>query len=59
MIPLKFAVLCAECETISRGRNHQCEVCGSQALLNLAAVLDRTSIPASKPREVVLQLGVA
>jgi rRNA maturation endonuclease Nob1 len=59
MISLKFAVLCAECETISRGRNHACEVCGSQALLNLAAVLDRNSVPASKPQEVLLQMGVA
>lgn len=59
MIPLKFAVLCAECDTISHGRNHQCEVCGSQALLNLSAVLDRNSIPASKPREVAVRIGAA
>jgi rRNA maturation endonuclease Nob1 len=58
-IPLKFAVLCAECESISRGRNHACEVCGSQAVLNLAAVLDRNSVPASKPQEVAIRMGVA
>lgn len=59
MIPLKFAVLCSECEAITRGRNHQCEICGSGALLNLAAILNRDSAPVSKPQEVAVRMGAA
>jgi RNA polymerase subunit RPABC4/transcription elongation factor Spt4 len=59
MIPLKFAVLCVECDTVSRGRNNQCELCGSRALMNLSAVLDRNSIPVSKPQEVAVRMGAA
>lgn len=59
MIPLKCAVLCAECETISRGRNNQCELCGSQTLLNLSELLDLDSIPASRSQEIAVRIGVA
>ena len=27
-LPLKFAMLCIDCDTISRGQNNQCELCG-------------------------------
>lgn len=59
MVPLKSAVLCVECDAITRGRNHQCEVCGSSALLSLAAILDRNSAPASKPQDLTMAVGAA
>jgi rRNA maturation endonuclease Nob1 len=40
-LPLKFAVLCLDCETVSHGRGNQCELCGGRALLSLACVLNR------------------
>ena len=42
-LPLKFAVLCVDCDTISQGRNNRCELCGSHALMSLASVLDRVA----------------
>ena len=58
-ISLRSAVLCVECEAISRGRNNQCEVCGSRALLNLWTILNRDSAPVSKPQHVPMPIGVA
>ena len=40
LIPLREAVLCANCEVISDSKNGHCIVCGSPSLLNLARVLD-------------------
>jgi len=59
MIPLNLAVLCVECDTISRGRNNCCELCGSQALLSLANVLDRAATAPEKPQHVMVRAGVA
>lgn len=59
MIPLKSAVLCVECEAITHGRNNQCEVCGSSALLSVAAILDRNSAPASKAQDLTMAIGAA
>lgn len=59
MISLNAAVLCCECEAITRGRNNQCEICGSGALLNLAVILNRDAGPVSKSQEVPVRMGVA
>jgi hypothetical protein len=41
----KKAVLCANCEVISEGRNGHCACCGSQSLLTLSRVLGGTIDP--------------
>jgi hypothetical protein len=41
-IPLRAAVLCADCDAVSDGVN-ACPACGSSSLLSLASVLDRTA----------------
>ena len=40
-VPLKKAQLCIDCEAITDGADGRCGVCGSQALLSIARVLDR------------------
>lgn len=40
-VPLAKAVLCGDCQTVSDG-NQCCPACGSQSLLNLARVLNRS-----------------
>jgi hypothetical protein len=40
-IPLAEAVLCVDCNMITRAKNGHCLVCESASLLNLASVLDR------------------
>ena len=45
LIPLQRAVLCANCEMVSEGRNGHCIVCGSASLLSLARVLGSTNNP--------------
>lgn len=39
LVCLRRAVLCANCEVISEGKNGQCAGCGSQALLSLSKLL--------------------
>jgi hypothetical protein len=39
LVRLQKAVLCANCEVISEGRNGRCAGCGSQSLLALSRVL--------------------
>ena len=39
LVCLQRAVLCANCEVISEGKNGQCAGCGSQALLSLSKLL--------------------
>jgi hypothetical protein len=56
-IPLKSAVLCVDCEAISRGRNNQCELCGSHALMTLACVLDRATQKAKAQDALQAQLA--
>jgi hypothetical protein len=41
-VRLQKAVLCANCEVISEGRNGHCACCGSQSLLSLSRVLGKT-----------------
>jgi len=38
-VSLQKAVLCANCEVISEGRNGHCACCGSQSLVSLNRVL--------------------
>jgi hypothetical protein len=45
LVRLQEAVLCANCEVISEGRNGHCAGCGSQSLLNLSRVLGGTIEP--------------
>ena len=40
-IPIAEAVLCANCDVITRAKNGHCLVCGGHSLVNLAAILDR------------------
>ena len=61
LIPLDHAVLCEDCQMISRGRNDHCLSCGSHSILSLASVLGRqpaTSlqqkpIPSAEPETLV------
>lgn len=46
-IQLAKAVLCQDCETISNTPHPYCPACGSQSLLQLARVLNRTCAPES------------
>lgn len=57
-IPLKSAVLCIDCEAISRGLNNRCELCGSRVLLSLAYVLDRATEAAKSQDAVQTQLAL-
>jgi hypothetical protein len=45
LVRLQKAVLCANCEVISEGRNGHCAGCGSQSLLALSRVLGGTIEP--------------
>lgn len=38
-VPLREAVLCADCEIISDSAGETCEICGSRSLLSLGRVL--------------------
>ena len=42
LVYLRKAVLCANCDVISEGRNGHCAACGSEALLNLSQLLGGT-----------------
>lgn len=42
-MPLARAVLCQDCETVSNTASNACPGCSSQALLQLARVLNRAS----------------
>ena len=43
LIPLDHAVLCEDCQMISRARNDHCLSCGSHSILSLASVLGSQS----------------
>jgi len=42
LVSLQRAVLCANCEIISEGRNGRCDACGGQSLLRLKGILGET-----------------
>lgn len=44
-IPLKHAVYCENCETISNSRPHRCGVCDSKAVLRVEPILNRNPDP--------------
>jgi hypothetical protein len=44
-IPLAHAVFCENCVTISNSRPNRCGVCGSEAVLRLETILNRTPDP--------------
>jgi hypothetical protein len=39
LIPLRFAVLCANCDVITESRSGHCLACGSPSLISLSRVL--------------------
>lgn len=44
-IPLALAVYCENCATISNSRPDRCGVCGSESVLSLELILNRTPEP--------------
>ena len=44
-IPLALAVYCENCVTISNSRPDRCGVCGSESVLRLELILNRTPEP--------------
>lgn len=40
-VRLAEAVLCANCDCITRAKNGHCLVCGSHSIVSLATILDR------------------
>jgi len=44
-IPLKLAVYCENCETISNSRPHRCGVCDSESVLRVEPILNRDPDP--------------
>ncbi len=44
-IPLRQAVYCENCETISNSRPYRCGVCGSEAVLRVEPILNRNPDP--------------
>jgi rRNA maturation endonuclease Nob1 len=54
LLPLRSAVLCVDCNTVSSAPGNSCPACGSPSLMSLSAVLDR------KPaKSVSVELEVA
>ncbi len=43
-VPLRMAVLCADCECVTRGLSDQCMVCGSHSLLGLDRLLGGSQV---------------
>ena len=41
-VPLQRAVLCIECETVSRSPHDRCPICGSRSLFSLCRLLGGT-----------------
>ncbi len=44
-IPLKQAIYCENCNTISNSRPYRCRVCGSEAVLRVEPILNRNPEP--------------
>lgn len=64
-VPLRNAVLCAECDVVSDSPHDVCMVCGSHSLFNIALVRRQTSATTDKPgradnsRNIVMRMCVA
>ena len=56
-IPLKHAIYCRACLTVSNSRPEQCRLCGSDRVLRLEPILDGSpDPPAQGSRQVRLSL---
>jgi hypothetical protein len=56
-IPVKHAVYCQGCQTVSNSRPTQCQLCGSDRVVRLEPILDGSpDPPAQGSREVRLSL---
>jgi hypothetical protein len=44
-IPLKHAVYCRACQTVSNSRPHECGLCGSGKIVRLDGILNRNPDP--------------
>jgi hypothetical protein len=51
-VPLRNAVLCAECDVVSDSPGDQCRVCGSTSLFNISRLLG--GMPKHRARLVVV-----
>lgn len=47
-IPLKHAVYCHECQTVSNSRPHECGLCGSGKVIRLEGILNGNPDPPAK-----------
>jgi len=58
LVPLRYASLCLDCETITAAHIN-CHACGSRALLNVARALNRPHVSdqACSGRTAVVQMG--
>jgi hypothetical protein len=59
-LPLRDAVLCADCEFISSDRGDVCAVCGGMNLLKVSEVLGQPAMPETAQKDlgfVMLDLG--
>jgi hypothetical protein len=61
-IPLRLAVYCENCITISNSRPYRCEVCGSESVLRVEPILNRNPDPPAHgvlPRQLHLVRAVS
>jgi len=47
-IPLKHAVYCRKCQTVSNSRPHECGLCGSGKVMRLEGILNGNPDPPAK-----------
>jgi hypothetical protein len=61
-IPLRLAVYCENCITISNSRPYRCEVCGSESVLRVEPIFNRNPDPPAHsvlPRQLHLVRAVS
>jgi uncharacterized OB-fold protein len=54
VLPLRSALLCVDCNTVSSAPGNSCPACGSPSLLCLSAVLDRKPVESASMYEMVM-----
>jgi hypothetical protein len=52
-IPLKYAVYCRRCRTVSNSQPNQCHLCGSDRVVRLAPILDGSPDPPAQGAQQV------
>jgi len=52
-IPLKHAVYCRKCRTVSNSRPSECHLCGSHQVVRLEAILDGSPDPPAQDAQQV------